>query len=67
MADSKRRQSGSNEEVDIKDCRRARDLASGSGKRTFWRESRASSASCRGRAPLFQKRTVSGECKQKAE
>ena len=53
VADSKRKQSGSKDAVDTKDWRSARDLASESGKRTFWTESRASSASWRGRAPLL--------------
>jgi hypothetical protein len=51
-ADSKRSESGSKEEVDVRERRRERDLGSARGKRIFCRESRASRASWRGRAPL---------------
>ncbi len=53
MADSKSRQSGSKEEVVVKERRRARDFGSAKGKRIFWMESRHSRAICRGMAPLY--------------
>lgn len=54
-ADSKRRHSGSKNEVEIGDWSKDRDLELGSerGNRIFCMESRHSRASCRGRAPLL--------------
>ena len=51
-AESKRRQSGSKEDLEHSESKRDFDLRSVSGNKIFCTESRHSSASCRGRAPL---------------